>query len=115
MSRTARETQQRCGAELLSLTDGRQRFPQENNVYKNVDERYSVNMADGGALEEAPQFLESDESNPCESDSSRRSTFKCGTVRSLCILNTRYSSCINKCANFAILLELIRSISSREI
>ncbi|EGI58790.1 hypothetical protein G5I_12901 [Acromyrmex echinatior] len=29
----------------MPLTDGHQRFPQENNVYKNVDERYSVNMA----------------------------------------------------------------------
>ncbi|KYN02987.1 hypothetical protein ALC62_06081 [Cyphomyrmex costatus] len=29
----------------VPLTDGHQRFPQENNVYKNVDERYSVNMA----------------------------------------------------------------------
>lgn len=55
----------------MPLTDGHQRFPQENNVYKNVDERYSVNMAHAlGAVAAIPRE-QTVIVNPCESGSSR--------------------------------------------
>jgi len=55
----------------VPLTDGHQRFPQENNVNKNVDERYSVNMALALEAGNCDSYRATVIVNPCESDSSR--------------------------------------------